>query len=95
MGYYNRGLVYSELEDWERSIANLRSAQEREPDNAASNNTLCWQLGMQRRPDDALHYCNRALEDNPNGPALDSRGLVYAVAGRTEEAIQDFRAFLA
>ncbi len=94
-GYYNRGLVYSELQDWGQSTADLRSAQEREPDNAAFNNTLCWQLGLQRLPEAALPYCDLALEDNPNGPARDSRGLVYGVMGRAEEAIADLRAFLA
>ena len=94
-GYYNRGLVYSELEDWARSNADLRAAQERDPDNAAFSNTLCWQLGVQQRPTDALPYCELALADDPDGPARDSRGLVNGVMGRTDEAIDDFRAFLA
>ena len=93
-GYYNRGLLYSELADWERSTADLRAAQERDPRNEAFNNTLCWQLGVQRRPEAALPYCNLALRDDPDGPARDSRGLVHAVMGRTDEAIADFRAFL-
>ena len=94
-GYYNRGLVYSGLEDWQRSTADLRAAQEREPRNPAFNNTLCWQLGVQRQPELALPYCNLALEYDPDGPYHDSRGLVNAVMGREDEAIQDFRAFLA
>ena len=94
-GYYNRGLVYSELEDWTASTADLRAAQEREPRNPAFNNTLCWQLGVQRQPELALPYCNLALEYDPDGPYHDSRGLVNAVMGREDEAIEDFRAFLA
>ena len=94
LGYYNRGLLYSELADWERSIADLRAAQEREPRNATFNNTLCWQLGVQRQPEAALPYCDLALRDDPEGPARDSRGLVHAVMGRTDEAIEDFRTFL-
>ena len=94
-GYYNRGLVYSDLEDWGRSNADLRAAQERDPRNPAFSNTLCWQLGVQQRPEEALQYCNLALEDDPDGPARDSRGLVYGVMGRSDESIGDFRAFLA
>ena len=94
-GYYNRGLVYSELEDWQRSTADLRAAQEREPRNPAFNNTLCWQLGVQRQPELALPYCNLALEYDPDGPYHDSRGLANAVMGHEDEAIEDFRAFLA
>ena len=95
MGYYNRGLVYSALEDWQPSTADLRAAQEREPRNPAFSNTLCWQLGVQHQPELALPYCNLALEYDPDGPARDSRGLVNAVIGREDEAIEDFRAFLA
>ena len=94
-GYYNRGLVYSALENWQASTADLRAAQEREPRNPAFNNTLCWQLGVQRQPELALPYCNLALEYDPNGPYHDSRGLANAVMGREDEAIEDFRAFLA
>ena len=94
-GYFNRGLAYSGLEVWEQSTADLQAAQEREPRNAAFNNTLCWQLGVQQRPDAALPYCALALADDPDGPARDSRGLVNAMMGRSDEAIEDFRAFLA
>ena len=94
LGYYNRALVYSATEDWALSNADLRAAQEREPRNPEINNTVCWQLGVQRRPDAALPYCDLALEDDPEGPTRDSRGLVHGVAGRTVEAIEDFRVFL-
>ena len=50
---------------------------------------------MQRHPGAALPYCNLALQDDPDGPARDSRGLVNAVMGRSDEAVEDFRAFLA
>ena len=62
--YYNLGLVLSALlgpsEDWTDSTNDLLRAQELEPRNFAFNNTLCWQLGVQRRPDEALPYCNVA-----------------------------------
>ena len=94
-GYYNRGLLYSALEDWERSVADLRAAQERDSRNPTFSNTLCWQLGVRRQPELARPYCKMALASNPDGPARDSRGLVNAVLGRNGDAIEDFRAFLA
>ena len=93
-GYYNRGLVYSVLEDWEGSTSDLRTAQELDPSDPTFNNALCWQLGIQRRPEKALPYCSLALADAPDGPARDSRGLVYAVMGRNSDAVADFQAFL-
>ena len=93
-GYYNRALVRSEAEEWELSNADLLAAHERDPRNPAINNTLCRQLGVQRRPEAALPYCNLALEREPEGPARDSRGLVYAMTGKTDEAIADFSVLL-
>ena len=95
MAFFNRGLVYSALGDWDRSTGDLRRAQDLDTENMAFNNTLCWQLGVQRLPESALPYCNRAVEADPDGQARDSRGVVYAVMGRNAEAIADFEAFLA
>ncbi len=96
--YYNRVLVLSALlgpsEDWTDSTDDLLHAQELEPRNFAFNNTLCWQLGVQRRPDEALPYCNVALEERPEGLVLDSLGLVYAVMGEYDEAVTNFESFL-
>ena len=92
--YFNRGLAYSVLEDWDRSLADLRYAQQLRPDELKFNSTLCWQLGAYRQPEQALPYCNQALAQDPSGPARDSRGFVYAVMGRADEAVADFQAFL-
>ena len=100
--FYNRGLVRSALlspssgpEDWTRSTGDLQRAQELEPRNFAFNNALCWQLGAQSMAEQALSFCEIALWERPQSPALDSRGLVHAVMGNTAEAIADFEAFLA
>ena len=94
MAYFNRGLVYSALEDLDRSIADLLRAQELRPRELSFNNTLCWQLAVTREPEKAFPYCKLAMADDPAGLTRDSRGLVYAVMGRTDEAIADFEAFL-
>ena len=95
MAYFSRGLVYSLLEDLQRSLDDLRRAQELSPDEIKFNTTLCWQLGVTGKPQEALPYCNLAVDADPSGASSDSRGLVYAVMGRTDDAINDFEAFLA
>ena len=94
LGYYHRALAHSEAERWELSNNDLLAAQERDPRDPTINNALCRQLGVQRRPDEALRYCNLALERDPDGPARDSRGLVYGVMGSAGDAVADFRVFL-
>ena len=97
--YYNRGLVFSALvavpEDWARSTDDLIRAQELEPGDFAFNNTLCWQLAVQNRPEQALPFCEAALWERPESIALDTRGLAFAVMGRTSEAVAGFESFLA
>lgn len=94
LAYYNRALAHSEAENWEPANSDLRAARKLDPRDPVINNALCRQLGVRRRPDEALPFCNLALEREPGGPARDSRGLVYGVMGSTDEAIADFRVFL-
>ncbi len=94
LGYYNRALLHSKAQEWELSNSDLRAALERDPRNPVINNALCWQLAVQRRPEEALPYCHLALEREPDGRARDSRGLVYGVMGSANEAVADFRVFL-
>ena len=97
--YYNRGLVLSALlttsEDWAGSTDDLKRAQELEPGDFAFNNTLCWQLTVQNQAEQALPFCEAALWERSEGIALDTRGLAFAVMGRTSEAVADFESFLA
>ncbi len=94
LGYYTRALAHSEAMNWNLSNSDLRAAQELNPRNSEINNALCRQLGVQRRPNEALSFCDLALEREPDGLARDSRGLVRAVAGSADKAIADFRVFL-
>ncbi len=93
--YFNRGLVYSVMEDLPRSLDDLRRAQGLRPDELKYNATLCWQLGVSGAPEEALPYCDLAVDADPSGASRESRGLVYAVLGRADDAIDDFEAFLA
>ena len=92
--YFNRGLVYSALEEWDRSSDDLRRARELRPYDPVFNSTLCWQLGVRGEPEEALPFCDVAVEVDPGGKARDSRGLVYGMIGRTDEAIADLEGFL-
>ena len=94
VAHFNRGLVYSELGDLSRSLVDLRRAQELSPNEPAYNRSLCWQLAVAGTPEDALPYCDRAVAHDPQGLARNSRGLVNALLGRSEQAIADFEAFL-
>ena len=94
VAHFNRGLVYSELGDLSSSLEDLRRAQELGPNEPAYNRSLCWQLAVAGTPEDALPYCDRAVAHDPQGLARNSRGLVNALLGRSEQAIADFEAFL-
>jgi tetratricopeptide (TPR) repeat protein len=95
--WYNRGLSYMALGEAydEQTLADLRRAQVLQPDAPGPNNALCWQLSLVGRPEEALPYCDAAVETDPTAYSRDSRGLAYALLGRTEEAIADFEAFVA
>jgi tetratricopeptide (TPR) repeat protein len=95
--YFNRGLAYFALgEAYDRqSLADLQRAHALQPQACGPTNALCWELSLLGRPEDALPYCEDAVAADPTPRSRDSRGLAYALLGRTEEAIEDFEAFVA
>ena len=95
--YFNRGLAYFALGEAydQQSLTDLRQAQALQPDTPGPNNALCWELSLLGQPEDALPYCESAVATDTTALSRDSRGLTYALLGRTEEAISDFEAFLA
>lgn len=95
--WYNRGLSYMALGEAydEQTLADLHRAQALQPNTPGPNNALCWQLSLVGRPEEALPYCDAAVAADPTAYSHDSRGLAYALLGRTEEAIADFEAFVA
>ncbi len=95
--YLNRGLAYFALGEayGQQSLADLQQAQALQPDAPGPNNALCWELSLLGQPEDALPYCENAVATDSTALSRDSRGLTYALLGRTEEAISDFEAFLA
>ena len=92
--YFNRGLVYSDLEELAASRSDLRRAQALSPINVIFNRILCWQTALSGSPQDALPHCERAIAHDPSDQSREARGLAYARTGRTERAIADLEAFL-
>ncbi len=92
--HFNRALTFSELGELNRSLDDLRRAQELDPNEPAYNRSLCWQLAVSGLPEEALPYCDLAVANDPQGLSRNSRGLVNALLGRSERAIADFEEFL-
>ena len=85
---FTEGELDLAIEDYEIAVAF-------DPDNAEALNHLCWFLGLRGRAAEALPYCNGALDIDPNiFQAHDSRGLVHALLGDYEQAVEDFTKFL-
>ena len=80
------------------AIDAYRNARERDSRltiTAGTWNQLCWYGGLWDRAADVLFACERAIELTPNhGGRRDSRGLVRALLGDTEGAIEDFEFFV-
>ena len=58
-------------------------------------NWVCWQGGLWNQPERVVHACNRAVELDPDHREYrDSRGLVRALLGDYDGAIEDFDFFL-
>ena len=92
--YFNRALAHSDVNDLAASLADLRRAYELKPNDPMYARILCWQLAVSGNAGAALPYCQEAVASDPNGLARDAMGLVNALTGETETAIDDFQAFL-
>ena len=92
--YFNRGLVHSEADNWSASLSDLQRAQALSPNNPAFNRVLCWQMAISGSAKDWLPVCERAVAHDRTSQSREARGFAYALAGRTEMAIEDLEAFL-
>ncbi len=78
------------VEDYRESLAlGLESS-----DAAGARNNICWFLALDGQAEEALPYCEQAVEAQPSASYLDSRALVYAMTGNYAGAIDDFEAAL-
>jgi tetratricopeptide (TPR) repeat protein/transcriptional regulator with XRE-family HTH domain len=92
--YFNRGLAYVRQDDKGRWLPDLEHALSLEKDHAGAHNALCWAFALERAPEIALPYCERAVALDPTGAGLDSRAIAYAEAGRYAEAVADLERYL-
>ena len=92
--YYNRALARIRLNEagWQEDLAEVLTL---DPDFALTYNALCWGNMLDQQPEQALPHCDEAVNRDPTGASRDSRGIVYAQLGRTDEAIVELEAYLA
>jgi len=95
--YLKRGSMYLELGEFEKAIKDYEFAvslptfaYESNSDKSDYLNSLCWFLSLTGNAEDGFPHCEESVNLELNIHNIDSRGLTYALLGRTEEAIADF-----
>ena len=94
--HLNLGLILNQhgLDRSAEALEHFEIALRLKPDSGSINNALCWHYALASQPEIALPYCDQAVVLDPSGYSHDSRGVVYALLGRYDDAIVDFESFL-
>ncbi|MEP6923839.1 MAG: winged helix-turn-helix domain-containing protein [Pyrinomonadaceae bacterium] len=80
-------------ENLDGTVREMRLAQEYDPLSLVSNNTLCTVLIFQHKFDEAIKYCERAVELSPNAPSNKlALANAYFFNGRINDAIDQAKA---
>jgi lipoprotein NlpI len=91
MAYYNRGTLYSAMNDAHRAIQDYSRTIELKPDYAQAYNNRGVAFGFLKDYDQEIRDCSKAIELNPaHAKAYANRGLAYGRKGEREQAIRDF-----
>lgn len=87
-----RGAIHGEVRNYDLASADLTESLKIDPINAGTHNSMCWILAVQGKElGRALNFCNISIGLTAgNGPALDSRGLVYLKMGKFDLALADY-----
>ena len=94
--YYNRGLARIRQGGSTEWQADLEKVLELDPSYLGAHTALCWGYALDGQPELALDQCQKAVALAPDvGNSYDSLGLVYAQLGRSGEAIDAFKKYLA
>ena len=95
--YLNRAIVhFGQGQTVAKILPDVEQALTLRPAYGNALNLLCWGYGLEAQPEQALPYCQEAVESNPDEPLYqDSRGLVYGLLGETEAAIADLEVYVA
>ncbi|NER23192.1 MAG: hypothetical protein F6J96_21325 [Symploca sp. SIO1C2] len=84
----------------EKAIAKYQEAQELDPTvkiTADSWNNVCWFGSLHRQAAKVLEACKNAValaSETEKGMFRDSRGVARVMTGNTQDAIEDFQAFI-
>jgi len=90
--YVLRGDTYDKLGVFDAAISNYLAAVSLGEKDGKVLNLICWDLGITGRPEEALPYCEQAVDADKSSASRDSRGLVYVQLGKFQDAIKDFHA---
>jgi tetratricopeptide (TPR) repeat protein len=93
-----RGEIAERRGDTEEALKQYEYVERLEPDHVSAYNEACYLRALLKQDLEthALADCNKALalsKDNPH--ILDSRGYLYLVLGRNDDAIADYNSALA
>ena len=88
--YYQRGIAYERLKDWDKAEPNFRQALELSPDQPQVLNYLGYSwVDMNRNLDEGLEMIRTAVDLRPNdGYIIDSLGWAYYRLERFDEAVE-------
>lgn len=95
--YFMRAESNMRRGDWQAAIDDYRQALAlglEAADAAGARNNICWFYALDGQAEIALPFCEQAVAASPAASYLDSRGLAYALLGRSDDAIADFEAAL-
>jgi tetratricopeptide (TPR) repeat protein len=90
--YFNRGICYLQMQQYEKSLMDLRSATERKRDYVKAYDAIGWITYRIGKYDEALEAINTILTLEPNNAeAYYNRAMVYCKKDWISEAIRDAR----
>lgn len=84
--------AYNKLGDFENAIQYYLKAYEIDSATEGAANQICWDYGLLGKAETALPYCEQAVRARLTSAERDSRGLVYALLGKSDAAAEDFQA---
>lgn len=89
--FYQRGIAYERLKEWEKAEPNFRTALELHPDQPQVLNYLGYSwVDMNINLEEGLELIKRAVELRPSdGYIVDSLGWAYYRLGRFEDAVRE------
>jgi protein O-mannosyl-transferase len=89
--YINRGMGYTNRQEWENAIADFNKANAIDPKNASVLTDRGFVYGIIGQPQEAISDFTMALSLEPkNTKALQNRGVAYGNTGQHDKAVADF-----